>query len=109
MEIAFAAVLEKVKADFELLQDFTCLEKVVTEKIQEYETLLDKNIIENLQLRIRCLRWVDVEFTLKFFVPKENIYLWGGKFKIKDRKVKKKNFFNPSAPLRVELVWGQLF
>ena len=56
MEIAFAAVLEKVKADFELLQDFTCLEKVVTEKIQEYETLLDKNIIENLQLRIRCLR-----------------------------------------------------
>ena len=56
MEIAFAAILEKVKADFELLQDFTCLEKAVTEKIQEYETLLDKNIIENLQLRIRCLR-----------------------------------------------------
>ncbi|KAM7237502.1 hypothetical protein CapIbe_011746 [Capra ibex] len=53
---ASKSVLEKVKADFELLQDFTCLEKVVTEKIQEYETLLDKNIIENLQLRIRCLR-----------------------------------------------------
>ena len=56
MEIAFAAVLEKVKADFELLQDFTCLEKVVTDKTQEYETLLDKNITENLQLLIRCLR-----------------------------------------------------
>ena len=56
MEIAFAAVLDQVKADFELPQNFTSLEKVVTEKIQEYETLLDKNIIENLQLRIRCLR-----------------------------------------------------
>ncbi|XDA82566.1 hypothetical protein R6Z07F_012481 [Ovis aries] len=53
---ASKSVLEKVKADFELLQDFTCLEKVVTDKIQEYETLLDKNIIENLQLLIRCLR-----------------------------------------------------
>ena len=108
MEIAFAAVLEKVKADFELLQDFTCLEKVVTDKIQEDEILLDKNITENLQLVVRCLRWVDVEFTLKFFVPKENTYLWGGKLKIKDRKVKEK-FKNPSARLRVELVWGQLF
>ena len=108
MEIAFAAILEKVKADFELLQDFTCLEKVVTDKIQEDEILLDKNITENLQLVVRCLRWVDVEFTLKFFVPKENTYLWGGKLKIKDRKVKEK-FKNPSARLRVELVWGQLF
>uniref|UniRef100_A0A452FW49 Lipid-binding serum glycoprotein N-terminal domain-containing protein n=1 Tax=Capra hircus TaxID=9925 RepID=A0A452FW49_CAPHI len=53
---ASESVLEKEKADFELLQDFTCLEKAVTEKIQEYETLLDKNIIENLQLLIRCLR-----------------------------------------------------
>ena len=56
MEIAFAAILEKVKADFELLQDFTCLEKVVTDKIQEDEILLDKNITENLQLVVRCLR-----------------------------------------------------
>ncbi|XP_042086247.1 short palate, lung and nasal epithelium carcinoma-associated protein 2B-like [Ovis aries] len=53
---ASESVLEKVKADFELLQDFTCLEKVVTDKTQEYETLLDKNITENLQLLIRCLR-----------------------------------------------------
>ncbi|XP_069405013.1 short palate, lung and nasal epithelium carcinoma-associated protein 2B-like [Ovis canadensis] len=53
---ASKSVLDQVKAGFELLQDFTCLEKVVTEKIQEYETLLDKNIIENLQLLIRCLR-----------------------------------------------------
>ena len=88
MEIAFAAVLEKEKADFELLQDFTCLEKVVTDKIQEDEILLDKNITENLQLVVRCLRWVDVEFILEFFVPKENKYLWGNKFKNKDRKVK---------------------
>ena len=53
MEIAFAAVLEKVKADFESLQDFTCLEKVVTEKIQEDEILLDKDITKNLQLLVR--------------------------------------------------------
>ncbi|XP_040104700.1 short palate, lung and nasal epithelium carcinoma-associated protein 2B-like [Oryx dammah] len=53
---AFESVLEKVKADFESLQDFTCLEKVVTEKIQEDEILLDKNITENLQLVVRCLR-----------------------------------------------------
>lgn len=26
---------------------------------------------------------------MKVFVPKENTCLWGGKFKIKDRKVKK--------------------
>ena len=56
MEIAFAAVLEKVKADFELLQDFTCLEKVVTEKIQEDEIVLDKDNSNNLQLLVRCLR-----------------------------------------------------
>ena len=56
MEIACAAILEKVKADVELLQDFTCLEKVVTDKIQEDEILLDKNITENLQLVVRCLR-----------------------------------------------------
>ena len=59
MEIAFAAVLEKVKADFELLQDFTCLEmiavkEVLTEKIQEDEIVLDKDITENLQLVVRC-------------------------------------------------------
>ena len=76
MEIAFAAVLEKEKADFELLQDFTCLEKVVTDKIQEDEILLDKNITENLQLVVRCLRWVDVEFTLKFLFQKR-IYIFG--------------------------------
>ena len=60
MEIAFAAVLEKEKADFELLQDFTCLEKVVTEKIQEDEILLDKNITEHIRLSgkpfVGCLR-----------------------------------------------------
>ena len=27
---------------------------------------------------------------MEFFVPKENTYLWGGKFKNKDRKVRKK-------------------
>ena len=108
MEIAFAAVLEKVKADFESLQDFTCLEKVVTDKIQEDEILLDKNITENLQLVVRCLRWVDVEFILEFFVPKENKYLWGGKFKNKE-KSENKQTNKPCASLRVELVWGQLF
>ena len=60
MEIAFAAILEKVKADFELLQDFTCLEKVVTDKIQEDEILLDKNITEHIRLSgkpfVGCLR-----------------------------------------------------
>ena len=56
MEIAFASVLEKVKADFELLQDFTCLEEVVTEKIQEAEIFSDKDNTKNLQLLIRCLR-----------------------------------------------------
>ena len=61
MEIAFAAVLEKVKSDFELLQDFTCLEmiavkEVLTEKIQEDEIVLDKDNSNNLQLLVRCLR-----------------------------------------------------
>ncbi|XP_055399195.1 short palate, lung and nasal epithelium carcinoma-associated protein 2B-like [Bubalus kerabau] len=54
-------VLEKVKADFELLQDFTCLEmiavkEVLTEKIQEDEIVLDKDNSNNLQLLVRCLR-----------------------------------------------------
>jgi hypothetical protein len=44
---------------------------------------------------------------LEFFVPKENTYLWGGKFKNKDGKVKnktKQNKKTPCASLRVELV-----
>nr|XP_042086245.1 short palate, lung and nasal epithelium carcinoma-associated protein 2B-like [Ovis aries] len=53
---AAESVLEKVKADFELLQDFTCLEEVVTEKIQEAEIFSDKDNTKNLQLLIRCLR-----------------------------------------------------
>ena len=61
MEIAFAAVLKKVKADFELLQDFTCLEmmavkEVLPEKIQDAEIVLDKDKSNNRQLLVRCLR-----------------------------------------------------
>ncbi|XP_043740035.1 short palate, lung and nasal epithelium carcinoma-associated protein 2A-like [Cervus elaphus] len=57
---AFESGLEKVKADFESVQDFTCLEivtvkDVLTEKIQEAE-VLDKDNTENLQLFVRCLR-----------------------------------------------------
>ena len=49
-----------MKADFESVQDFTCLKivtvkDVVTEKIQEAE-VLDKDNAENLQLFVRCLR-----------------------------------------------------
>ncbi|MXQ86821.1 hypothetical protein E5288_WYG012966 [Bos mutus] len=54
-------VLEKVKADFELLQDFTCLEmiavkEVLPEKIQDAEIVLDKDNSNNRQLLVRCLR-----------------------------------------------------
>ncbi|XP_060982014.1 short palate, lung and nasal epithelium carcinoma-associated protein 2A-like [Dama dama] len=57
---AFESGLEKVKADFESVQDFTCLEivtvkDVLTEKIQEAE-VLDKDNTENLQLFFKCLR-----------------------------------------------------
>ncbi|CAI9154527.1 unnamed protein product [Rangifer tarandus platyrhynchus] len=57
---AFESGLEKVKADFESVQDFTCLEivtvkEVLTEKIQEAE-FLDKDNTENLQLFVSCLR-----------------------------------------------------
>nr|XP_020758173.1 short palate, lung and nasal epithelium carcinoma-associated protein 2B-like [Odocoileus virginianus texanus] len=57
---AFESGLEKVKTDFESVQDFTCLEIVsvkeaLTEKIQEAE-FLDKDNTENLQLFVRCLR-----------------------------------------------------
>ena len=41
---------------------------------------------------------------MEFFVPKENTYLWGGKFKNKDRKVRKKKKKKLCASLRVELV-----
>ncbi|XP_019827815.2 short palate, lung and nasal epithelium carcinoma-associated protein 2B-like [Bos indicus] len=54
-------VLKKVKADFELLQDFTCLEmmaveEVLPEKIQDAEIVLDKDKSNNRQLLVRCLR-----------------------------------------------------
>ncbi|KAB0340798.1 hypothetical protein FD754_022811 [Muntiacus muntjak] len=57
---AFESGLEKVKADFESVRDFTCLEivtvkEVLTEKIQEAE-VLDKDNTENLQLFVKCLR-----------------------------------------------------
>ncbi|XP_065775829.1 short palate, lung and nasal epithelium carcinoma-associated protein 2A-like [Muntiacus reevesi] len=57
---AFESGLEKVKADFESVRDFTCLEivtvkEVLTEKIQETE-VLDKDNTENLQLFVKCLR-----------------------------------------------------
>jgi hypothetical protein len=50
-----------VKADFELLQDFTCLEmmavkEVLPEKIQDAEIVLDKDNSNNRQLLVRCLR-----------------------------------------------------
>ena len=49
-----------MKADFESVQDFTCLEivivkEVLTEEIQEAE-VLDKDNTENLQPFVRCLR-----------------------------------------------------
>ncbi|XP_069404425.1 short palate, lung and nasal epithelium carcinoma-associated protein 2A-like [Ovis canadensis] len=47
---ASESVLDQVKAGFEWPQNFTSLEKVVTEKIQEDEILLDKNITENIRL-----------------------------------------------------------
>uniref|UniRef100_A0A8C6DUU5 Lipid-binding serum glycoprotein N-terminal domain-containing protein n=1 Tax=Moschus moschiferus TaxID=68415 RepID=A0A8C6DUU5_MOSMO len=52
-------IFEKVKADFESLQDFTCWEmitvkEVLNEKIQEIA--LDKHNTKNLQLLPRCLR-----------------------------------------------------
>uniref|UniRef100_A0A8C6FNE9 Lipid-binding serum glycoprotein N-terminal domain-containing protein n=1 Tax=Moschus moschiferus TaxID=68415 RepID=A0A8C6FNE9_MOSMO len=53
---AYEPVLEKAKADFKLLQDFTCLETVVTEKIQKDEILLDMDISKNIQPLPRCLR-----------------------------------------------------
>lgn len=36
---------------------------------------------------------------MEFFVPKENTYLWGGKFKNKDRKVKNKTKQKQKNPL----------
>ncbi|XP_052507215.1 short palate, lung and nasal epithelium carcinoma-associated protein 2B-like [Budorcas taxicolor] len=60
---ASKSVLDQVKADFELSQNFTSLEKVITEKIQEDKILLDKNITENIHLSgkpfVGCL-WLTI-------------------------------------------------
>ncbi|KAM7237500.1 hypothetical protein CapIbe_011744 [Capra ibex] len=74
---ASESVLDQVKADFELPQNFTSLEKVVTEKIQEDEILLDKNITEHIRLSgkpfVGCLRCLQCLSCIRFTIRSINM------------------------------------